>query len=328
METPLRIGLIGCGRAAERIYIPALSRLTEARLVAAADPIPERRDLISSSVPGCLAFSSAEKFFQKVKVAAVIITTPSTTHIAVARMALNAGVSVLCEKPLAPSMAGVEEVEAVVNSSKGLFMMGFNRRHWKAVNQLRQKISKLRDHDTVSTELVTTTNKQAWSSISEVNDVLDDLGSHQLDLLRYIYGHEISTISAHWTNRQEIRLKVKLSGGGTASCVAAYSKRAHEESVTVNCGHKKYRIYAGSDRTQPASGIIRLLLDRSDASICNLRNQKLSFEDSYRLQLISFINCVRNGSKPQSSIADGIAAIHAVEAARQSATAQGKEVQI
>jgi len=328
METPLRIGLIGCGRAAERIYIPALSRLKEARLVAAADPISERRDLISSSAPGCQAFSSAEELFQEAEVAAVIVTTPSTTHIAVATVALNAGVSVLCEKPLAPSMAGVEELETLVNSSRGLFMMGFNRRHWKAVNQLRQRTSKLRDHDKVSTELTTITNKQAWASISEVNDLLDDLGSHQLDLLRYIYGCEISTISAHWVNGQEIRMRVKLRSGGIARCVAAYSKRVHEESVTVRCGHKKYRIHAGSDRTQPASGMIRLLLDRSDAAIRNLRQKQSSFEDSYRSQLISFVTCVRTDSIPQPNIADGIKAIHAVEAARQSGAAHGMEVSI
>lgn len=320
--------MIGCGRAAERIYIPALSHLKEAKLVAAADPISERRTLISSSAPGCLAFSSAEELLQKAKVSAVIVAAPSTTHIALAKMGLNADVSVLCEKPLAPSMAGVEELKALADSSKGLIMMGFNRRHWKAVNLLRQKITKLRNHDKISTELIMTTNKQAWSSISDVDDLLNDLCSHQLDLLRYIYGHEISTISAHRTNGQKIQMTVKLSDGNTACCEATYSKHAHEESVTVDYGHKRYRIYAGSDRAQPASGIIRRLLDRSDAVIRNLHHNQSSFEDSYRLQLISFVNCVLTGSTPQPGIADGIAAIQAVEAARKSAAANGMEVAI
>lgn len=328
VETPLRIGLIGCGRAAERIHLPALSHVKEVTLVAAADPIPERRDHISSTVQGCLAFSSAERLFQKAKLAAVIITTPSATHVDVATMALNAGVAVLCEKPLAPSMLGVAELEELIDSSKGLLMMGFNRRHWKAVIQLRRKISKLKDHDNVSTELIMITDKQAWSSISEVNDLLDDLGSHQLDLLRYIHGREISAISANRTGEQEIRMRVKLSSGGTAHCVAAYRKGLHKESATVHCGSRKYRIHAGSDRTRPASGTIRHLLDRSDKFIRNLRHQQSSFEDSYRLQLINFANYVRTDSMPHPNIGDGIAAIRAVEAARQSVNVHGMEVSV
>lgn len=328
MEIPLRIGLIGCGRAAEWIHVPALSRVKEARLVAAVDPIPERRNFISSSVPGCLAFSSAEELFQKAKVTAVILAAPSNTHIPIAILALNAGVSVLCEKPLAPSMAGVNELDALVNSSKGLFMMGFNRRHWKVAKQLRQKISALRNHRGISTDMTLKTNKQAWSSISEVNDLLDDLGSHQLDLLRYIHGCEVSAISANWSRRQELRMKVKLTDGGTACCVAAYRKGTHEESVTVHCGRKKFRIHAGSDRTQPASKMVRLLLDRSDSVIRNVLRQRSSFEDSYRLQLTKFASYVRTGLKPQPGIADGIAAIQAVKAARQSCAAHGMEVLI
>lgn len=328
MEKPLKIGLIGCGRAAELIHIPALSRVKDARLVAVVDPIPKRRDLGSSSFPGCVAFSSVEKFFQKAEVAAVIIATPSTKHVDVAKMALNAGISVLCEKPLAPSMKGVEELKTIVNSSKGLFMMGFNRRHWKPVNQLRKEVSALRGHVKISIELIMITNKQSWSSIREANDLLDDLGSHQLDLLRYINDCEVSAISARWVNGQEIRMKVKLSGGDSANSLAAYGKGAHEESVTVHCGQKKYRIHAGSNRMQPASGMLRFLLDRSDAVIRNLRNQQSSFEDSYRLQLTNFVSCVRAGLKPQPGISDGIAAIRAVEAARQSSAAHGREVSI
>ena len=40
MSSTLRIGLVGCGRVAERYYLPALARAEAARLVAIADPMP------------------------------------------------------------------------------------------------------------------------------------------------------------------------------------------------------------------------------------------------------------------------------------------------
>src|SRR5262245_54787210 len=138
VSVPLNIGLIGCGRAAERYYLPALSRLAEARLVAVADPLRERRELISSGIPGCLTFTSAEALLQKARIAAVIVATPPATHIAMAMLALSAGIPVLVEKPLAPSLAGVRELEALAASAKGSVMMGFSRRYWEPVRQLRE----------------------------------------------------------------------------------------------------------------------------------------------------------------------------------------------
>jgi len=327
VNVPLNIGLIGCGRAAERIYLPAFSCLAEARLVAVADPISKRRELVSSYIPGCLAFSSAEALLQKARIAAIIIATPPTTHVTIAALALRADIPVLVEKPLAHSMAGVEALKTLVASSRGSVMVGFNRRYWEPVRQLRRTMCNLHDSDTVSAQLVMITNVQAWSPISGVSDVLDDLGSHQLDLLRYIFDREILAISARCTDTHAIRMRVRLAGGGIADCMAAHSN-VFQESITVQRERQQYRIHTGSERIQPVAGRIRFLLDLSDTLRRRLRSQQTSFNNSYKRQLISFLSYVRTGMTPQPSIADGIVAIRAVEAARRSVASGGMEVLI
>ncbi|MGA2767363.1 MAG: hypothetical protein ABSF24_03495 [Candidatus Bathyarchaeia archaeon] len=56
------------------------------------------------------------------------------------------------------------------------------------------------------------TDIQAWSPIHGAVDPLDDLGSHQLDLLSFIYNREIVAISAVWIDAQAIQMD------GSAAC--------------------------------------------------------------------------------------------------------------
>lgn len=327
MNTPLNIGLIGCGRVAERFYLPVLCRLADTRLVAVADPIPERRELLSSSIPGCLAFTSAEALLQKAGVEAIIITTPPATHVAIAAQSLRHGIHVLVEKPLAPSMAGVEELNTLVAFSGGSLMVGFNQRYWEPVCQLRQIMCNQHCFDTVSAKLIITSNIQAWSPICEISDPLDDLGSHQLDLLRYIFDREILAISARWTDKRAIEMEVRLAGGLVVVCLAAQNNLTREY-IAINCEGRQYLIRLGSERIQPVVGLIRSVLDLSDTLRRGLLGRRSSLRDSYERQLIAFFNYVRTGTIPSPGIDDGIAVIRAVEAARQSAAYNGKEITI
>lgn len=327
VDMSLKIGLVGCGLAAERNHIPALSRMAEARLVAVADTVRERRELISSRVPGCAAFSSAEALLREARIEAVIIATPPSTHIALTTQAVQAGIPVLVEKPLAPTMEGTAALERLVASSRGLVMVGFNRRFWEPACRLRQMMININDSDRVSASLVLITNLKSWSSISGPSDAVDDLGSHQLDLLRYVLDREILAVSAHWTGKDAIRMRVRLSGGGTADCLAAHSD-TFQESMTVELVSGQYQIRTSSDRVQPASGRARSFLDSLDGIRRRLFMKRLSFDDSYRRELARFFDCVRSGTTPQPNVQDGIAAIRSAEAARRSAGSGGEEVLI
>jgi predicted dehydrogenase len=191
-----------------------------------------------------LTFTSAEALLEKAKIEAVIVTTPPATHTAIATLALRAGLPVLVEKPLAPSIADAKELEAVVAASNGSIMVGFSRRYWKPIRELRHTVSNQRPFDALA-QLVITSNVQAWSPISGISDVLDDLGPHQFDTLRYIFDREISAIGARWNDTHDIQMRVKLGNGIVAECQAAYSNRS-EESIHIRCNGDEYRMRVGS----------------------------------------------------------------------------------
>jgi predicted dehydrogenase len=324
----LKIGLIGCGRAAERLYLPALTQLPQGYLVAVADPSPARRELIAAGQPGCRTFSSAEAMLQETELQAVIVTTPPETHLEIAGLALKKGMPVLVEKPLAPSLAGVEALAALERASRAKVMVGFNRRYWAPIGRLRQAMKhRSLTGQGVAARLVLTSNIQEWSPISRASDPLDDLGSHQLDLLRYIFDGEISAISAHWIDSRTVQMRVKIGEGIVAECLAGYSDGS-QETIQVNCAGQQYRAQLGSERIWPAGGLLRTGFDLGAAVNRRLLGRRSTLRSSYQQQLSGFFYYVRTGTAPQPDLAAGIAVVQAVEAARQSATHNGQEVTI
>lgn len=323
----IEIGLIGCGRAAERIYLPIFTRHENVKLIAVADPIKERRELISSRIPGCKPFPSAESLIKNTSVAAVIITTPPDTHVPLANVALKAGLPALVEKPLALSMRGVEALASLETSSRGFIMVGFNRRYWEPVHRLKQIISDRRHSDRVSIKMGMESDIESWSPICDSIDPLDDLASHQFDLLRYIFDFDILALNAQRIDIKSIKMQIRLENDVLANCHVAYANKS-QEFIAVQSGHQRYHIRLGSERLQPAAGFIRYLYDLSEAVMRRLRGLQSSLVLSYDRQLMSFVNHILTETTPKPGIAEGIAAIRAVQAARKSMVRGGVEVSV
>ena len=119
MSGVVLIGLLGCGRAAEQLHVPAILRTRETRLTAVCDPVPERRQLVARAAPGCRAFATAEELFASRSVDAVLVASPPETHVALAELALRAGVPVLVEMPLAGSLAEAIHLAELERKARG-----------------------------------------------------------------------------------------------------------------------------------------------------------------------------------------------------------------
>lgn len=324
MRDALPIGLIGCGRIAERFYLGAFERVPEARLAAVADPDPARREVLMSRTPGCAGYASAEELLAQARVSALVIASPTATHATLAALALRARLPVLVEKPLAASPAEVEGLRAIA-AAEQLVMVGFNRRWWDPVQRLRAIVQ--RGALPRAAEFLMCADRSLWTPISEQSDALDDLGCHQLDLLRFLFGRELESIRARWVEPRTIRMRVILTGGLTAECTAAHTARS-EESITVRCDDRAYQIRRGSERLTPLAGRRRNALDALGTLSRQLRRQPSSLRRSYAHQLRQFVRCVRDQRTPSPSLLDGLAVARAMDAARRSAAHDEAEVRI
>lgn len=97
----VRLGLVGCGAIGQK-HLQALVHLDEGQLTATADSDPERA--AAAALPfDAASFSSAHELFESGVVDAVVIATPSGLHADLAMEAMEQGLDVLVEKPLALS---------------------------------------------------------------------------------------------------------------------------------------------------------------------------------------------------------------------------------
>lgn len=133
----LKVGLIGAGAMGRR-HLEALARDDRARLVGVADAVEDAARAAAAAAGGkpCrdladLADAGAE---------AVFVTLPNVFHAKVVLEALDRGLHVFCEKPMAITLADGRAVAERARRADRVYQMGFNRRWAPAYRFLRSRI--------------------------------------------------------------------------------------------------------------------------------------------------------------------------------------------
>jgi predicted dehydrogenase/nucleoside-diphosphate-sugar epimerase len=105
----LRIAIVGAGKMAQH-HARAIVRIAGATVVGVADPDPVAQAAMARIVPDARAFPSLEALLAATPADVVHIITPPATHVAVARLALQAGCHIYVEKPFAPTLRATREL--------------------------------------------------------------------------------------------------------------------------------------------------------------------------------------------------------------------------
>lgn len=139
----LNVGIIGMGNKgidwAEAVK--AIEETTGRARLAGIVEISEERRKIAQDMFDCAAFGDYRAMLAQRKADIICIATPVQTHKELSVAALNAGLHVICEKPLAETVAEAEEIVATVNQSKGLFMVGFEMRFYPGFYNIRKRFA-------------------------------------------------------------------------------------------------------------------------------------------------------------------------------------------
>jgi scyllo-inositol 2-dehydrogenase (NADP+) len=114
VSDPIRYGIVGLGRAGWDIHVKELRPRADAKIVAVADPIAERRDQAAAEF-GCKTYPNLSKLLKQEDIEVVVIATPSVSHAPDTKKALAARKHVVVEKPMAMSLA---EADAMIKASQ------------------------------------------------------------------------------------------------------------------------------------------------------------------------------------------------------------------
>jgi predicted dehydrogenase len=128
---PLRIGLIGLGAVAEQ-HFAACRSLPGIEIVAGADPCADRRDAFASR-GRLVCHDDHRHLLECERLDVALVLTPPATHATVVRDCADAGVHVLCEKPLALDTATAEAMVAHCRQRGVQLFYGSSYRYLPAV---------------------------------------------------------------------------------------------------------------------------------------------------------------------------------------------------
>src|SRR5205085_11691300 len=136
MKPNIRVGLVGAGAIAQLAHLPILSKLRGAQLVALCDnDRPKARALADRfDVPD--VFTDVEDLLEFDELDAVVVATPNHLHEPHVLSALNAGVHVMCERPLAVTARGVERILAAADRADRTVHVANNHRFRSDVQAL------------------------------------------------------------------------------------------------------------------------------------------------------------------------------------------------
>ncbi len=121
-HSPLRVGLIGAGWVTQH-HLAGWARLDgRATVTAIADPSVERREARARAFSIPHTFASAEAMLEAGGLDAVDIAAPRSVHAELVRLAAGHGLPILCQKPLAPTLAEAQGLVAEVEGRARLMV--------------------------------------------------------------------------------------------------------------------------------------------------------------------------------------------------------------
>ena len=136
----LGVGVLGVGRMGRRHAENLRSLVPEARLVAVADVDVEAARRLAGDLEIEHYCDSVEALVDRKDIDAVVIASPSMVHLSAVQTAAAAGKHILCEKPLALTLDGVDEAIAAVRSAHVFLQVGFMRRYDPAYAEAYKRI--------------------------------------------------------------------------------------------------------------------------------------------------------------------------------------------
>jgi predicted dehydrogenase len=307
----MRLGVAGCGRIAERGYIPAVLGAEEIAIAGFADPDAERRSgcaaLWARGGGEAAAFASAAELLAAVPIDLLVVAAPAAHHVALAEMAAAAGVRSLVEKPPGPDLDAARRLAALDPQPH----LAFNRRFLQGA-ELRDAVPA---DGWLELDLELRFRRGDWGAHEADDEALLDAGLHLIDLACHLSGAAPIAVRRAQVEPERASLELELARGRAR--IACATDRGHRELVSVRdrSGKLLARSSWGGLRTRVGG-----LLGRPDPLVLSLRRQLEALNASvpaYREQL-----------RRVAAADDGAVAMAVVEAARRSAALGGAEVTV
>ena len=308
----LRVGVIGAGIMGADHANTLRRSVRGAEVTAVADVDLARAE---AAAEGSRAYDDAFALIADPAVDAVVIASHDSVHAAQVVAAVRAGKAVLCEKPLAPTLAeGRQVLREIGATGEALLSLGFMRRFDPGYVQLRQAI----DDGSIGAPVLVHNVSRGVSSAPNATSEFSITGSaiHECDVVPWLLRSpvvEVSWIAPRRSSQaneglQDPQLIHLRTADGVLSTVETFLNARYGYVMRCEVVGENGTI----SLTEPARVVVEGELKRSTGYAADWRPR---FADAYRLELQAWIDSVLAGAPtPLATGRDGVAASAVAEA--------------
>jgi UDP-N-acetylglucosamine 3-dehydrogenase len=254
--------------------------------------------------------SKVDEVLSRKDVEAVTICTPTTTHKQVATQALTAGKHVLVEKPMTNTVSEGQELLSLAEKQGLRIMPGHIERFNPAVGHLKHLLD---EGELGSVMLLLARRVGRWPErIGDVG-VVRDTAIHDVDLARYIFKDDVSTVYARTgsmkhTKEDYAEIMLQFKNGGTAFIDANWLTPRKTRTLVVT----------GSEATVQLDYITQeIAVEDSEKTV----RPKIEKKEPLTLELTHFAESILNEKAFTVNGLDGLRAVEICEIVLQSGAA-------
>lgn len=353
MSKKVRVGIIGCGGIGG-VHLESMMKIKDQlELVATCDINAERAQQRKEQYGFARSYTSYEEMLAKEDLDAVSVCTWNNGHAPASIAALNAGVNVLCEKPMAMN---TQEAEAMIEAEKKsgkLLMIGFVRRFGENTKFSKELIDsgKMGDIYYVKTGCTRRVgNPGGWFSDKERSGggPLIDLGVHMIDLARYLMGKP-KVVAAMGSTYDKVGIRsnvkgvvqwksmdysdyndvedlavgfVRFDNGATLVVENSWTQHIKEDKLYLELYGEKAGL-----QMEPELEIYSEEHDYLVDYAPRINQDASGFGNNFDREIAHFIDCVANGTECLNPSEDGLELMRILDAIYESART-GREVQL
>jgi len=215
MSRTIRVGIIGAGGIARYAHIPGYQAQKDVELVALCDVVAGKATEVAREFNIPRAYDSCAEMFEKEPLDAVSVCTPNCGHKEATIAALNAGLDVLCEKPIAMNLQEGREMVETAHRLGRVLQIGLNWRFTSEAQTLKRFIDAGEMGDIYYGEatLMRKRGIPGWGVFTQKKmqggGALIDIGVHTLDHTMWLMGNPrpVSVVGATYAafgKRQDV----------------------------------------------------------------------------------------------------------------------------
>ncbi len=319
-DRKVRYGVVGCGWIAQGYFMPGVGHTGNSELTALVSGDPEKRAALGKKydIENTYSYEEFPDMLEEDVVDAIYVSTPNWLHTDYAVAALEAGVHVLLEKPMAIGLEDCEKIMEAQRKSGAKLMIAY-RLHFEpgnlaALKMAREgKLGEVQYFGSTFAQIVKPQNQRARNGYE--GGPVYDMGPYPINAVRNFFGEEPLEVSAVGYNNglgdfdDTVCVTLKFSKNRAAQFVLGYALAAVDE----------YRLLGtkGFLQVNPAFQVGMQIEHRTRFGE-KTDHDTFKETDHFGGETKYFSQCIIEGRDPEPDGEEGWCDVRVIEAIRQS----------